>query len=481
MWARRPTGKAPRLRRIDSVNGPLRAAVYWGEERVVVDEIEERLTEDGTRRSGREARVASRSFPGRLGRRWPALVLLFLLYPIWRLSQPAPALEGEHAAPPPALAGVTLELVADGFREPVHVISPPGDERRLFVVEKAGRIIILKDGVRLERPFLDITSRVSTVNQEEGLLSVAFHPRYAQNRRFFVNFTDRQRATRIIEYRAREDDPDRADLRTSRPILRIPQPWRNHNGGHCLFGPDGYLWIGTGDGGAAGDPQDNAQNPGSLLGKILRIDVDGTDGAPYGSPPSNPLVEVAGARPEVWALGVRNPWRMAFDRETGDLYFADVGQNRYEEVNVVPVPTPAGGAAADPAASGGAGGANFGWDIVEGLGHCYGAADCDQTGLVPPVVEYGHDFGTSITGGHVYRGRALPELRGVYLYGDYVSGRLRSFRLQDGEAVDRWDWTDQLNPGRRIRNIASFGEDAAGEMYLVSHRGPIYRLARRPD
>lgn len=332
-------------------------------------------------------------------------------------------------------AELAVEPVARGLDAPVHLTAPAGDDR-LFVVEQEGRIRIIKGGRVLDRPFLDIARKVAS-GGERGLLSMAFHPRYRENGFFYVNYTDREGDTQIERYRV-SADPDVADSASVRPLLRIEQPYSNHNGGHVLFGPDGMLYIGTGDGGAGGDPHGHGQNRSSLLGKLLRMDVDAAE-----------------PRPEIWALGLRNPWRMAFDQPTGLLYIADVGQNRWEEINVQP---------ADRRDL------NYGWNRMEGA-HCYGLPVCRRAGLVEPLVEYSHDDGCSITGGVVYRGKRLPFLAGHYLYSDYCSGFLRSFRYVNGAVVERRQW-----PVGDLGSVYSFGEDAAGEVYIVSGNGTVYRL-----
>lgn len=344
---------------------------------------------------------------------------------------------------------VVVETVASGLSAPVHLAAPPGDDR-LFVVEQGGRIRIVDGGQLLATPFLDISDGV-TSGGERGLLSVAFHPDYAVNGRFFVDYVDDTGATRVEEY-AVTADPNVADPGSARTLLTVAQPYQNHNGGLIAFGPDGYLWIGMGDGGSGGDPDGNGQDPTTLLGAMLRIDVDG--GSPYGIPADNPFADGQGGAPEVWAIGLRNPWRWAFD--AGSLYIADVGQSMWEEVDV---------AAADAA------GLNYGWNIMEGS-HCYRSQSCDAAGLVLPVHEYSHDEGCSITGGHVYRGAALPELRGHYFYGDYCGGWVRSFRYDDGAATDHRSY-DLGSLG----NILSFGKDAAGELYVLTGTGTVFRLA----
>jgi glucose/arabinose dehydrogenase len=353
----------------------------------------------------------------------------------------------------PSTFSLTVAEIAAGLSAPLYLTSPAGDSR-LFVVEQAGRIRIIKNGTVLTKPFLDITSRVSS-GGERGLLSVAFHPSYRTNGFFFVNFTDLAGNTRVERF-AVSSDPDVADPGTSKLILTVVQPFANHNGGLNVFGPDGMLYIGMGDGGSGGDPFGNAQNRMTLLGKILRIDVD--HGDPYAIPFDNPFVAQLSARGEIWAQGVRNPWRFAFDRGSGLLYVADVGQDRFEEVDVVTA-TRAG--------------VNYGWNTMEGS-TCFLAATCDQQGLELPVLVYGHSNGAcSITGGYVYRGTAVPEITGRYFYSDYCAGFLRSFHYENGVAGEQRSW----DVGS-IGSITSFGEDATGELYLTSSNGRVYRLTR---
>jgi glucose/arabinose dehydrogenase len=378
---------------------------------------------------------------------------------------PAPtetAVPGPTATSPPSptptraperISSVRLVQVAGGFTRPTHVNH--AQDRRLFVVEQAGTIRIVNGDELLALPFLDVTDRVGSGALEQGLLSVAFHPAYPQNGRFFVYYTDRAGAVVVSEFAVSSDDPDRADPGGERIVLRVSQPYANHNGGQLQFGPDGMLYIGLGDGGSAGDPGGHGQNPGTLLGSILRIDVDGSE--PYGIPEDNPLVGQAGYRPETWVYGLRNPWRFSFDRLTDALYIADVGQNLLEEVNYQPAGSP--------------GGENYGWNILEASA-CYASQDCDPSGTVLPVSEYPHaGRHCSITGGHVYRGSEFTELWGNYFFGDYCSGVVWSLiRLPDGD----WLTTQLLESEYRI---SSFGEDVDGELYAVEQgSGLLLRL-----
>ncbi len=352
--------------------------------------------------------------------------------------------------------------IATGLSQPVDLTTPPGDTSRIFIVEKTGAIRIYRGGQVLSRPFLDISAQVSG-GSEQGLLSLAFHPGYAANGKFYVNYTDRAGDTRIVEYVV-SSDPDTASA-TKREILFVNQPYVNHNGGQVAFGPDGYLYIGLGDGGGGGDPDGNGQDLDALLGKILRIDVN--SGSPYAIPGDNPFQGQTGKRSEIWSYGLRNPWRFGFDRANGDLYIADVGQNIWEEIDYEPA---------------GTGGRNYGWNRMEGK-HCYPAnSGCDPSEFTLPVSEYDHQEGCSVTGGHVYRGTELPELAGTYFYGDYCSGLVRSFRISNGQAVDTMDWTPTLRTadGGEMRQLSSFGLDAGGELYLVLLDGEVYRLIRRP-
>ncbi|HLA77449.1 MAG TPA: PQQ-dependent sugar dehydrogenase [Vicinamibacteria bacterium] len=353
--------------------------------------------------------------------------------------------------------GLTTTLVGSGLSSPVDLQAPPGDRERVFVLEQAGRVRIFKKGNLLSAPFLDIASRVGS-GGERGLLGLAFHPRYAENGRFFVNYTDRSGDTHIAEFRAPAPAGDVADAASEKLVLFADQPYSNHNGGGLAFGNDGMLYVGLGDGGSGGDPQGNGQSLGSHLGKMLRLDVDG--GSPYRVPADNPFVNTSGARPEIWSYGLRNPWRFAFDRITGDLLIADVGQNAMEEIDL--------GVASRK------GGENYGWSVMEGS-RCYQpGSGCATVGLTLPVAEYSHGEGCSITGGVVYRGCRLPGYHGSYFYSDYCTPFVRSFRVESGRAVDLRDWTATL--GRGLSRPSSFGVDGDGEIYIVDHDGEIYKV-----
>jgi glucose/arabinose dehydrogenase len=333
----------------------------------------------------------------------------------------------------------------------VYLTAPGGDDR-LFVVEQPGRVRIMRGGALLSQPFLDITARVSS-GGERGVLSIAFHPDYATNGYLYASYTDLAGDTRVERYSVSPASPDLADPASAQLILSVAQPFANHNGGLVVFGPDGMFYVGLGDGGSGGDPHNNGQSMATLLGKLLRLDVDG--GTPYAIPAGNPFIRQAGARAEIWALGLRNPWRFAFDRVDGLLYVADVGQNQWEEISVVAANRP---------------GVNYGWRVLEGS-RCYGAATCSAQGLEQPVIEYSRDEGCSVTGGAPYRGSRIPGIVGHYFYSDYCTGFLRSFRYANGQAVDQRSW-DVGSLG----SVLSFGEDTAGELYVLSANGRVYRL-----
>jgi len=362
----------------------------------------------------------------------------------------------------PATTQLGIEAVVTGLSLPVFATHANDGSNRLFIVEKAGTIRILQDGALLTTPFLDITDRVGSSANEQGLLGLAFAPDYGESGHFWVNFTDRQGDTVIARFTVTED-PDTADPNSYHPVLQLDQPAPNHNGGMIAFGDDGMLWIGTGDGGAAGDRFNNGQNPNTLLGKMLRLDVTSDPEGDYIIPADNPWVNAdwngQTVRDEIWAVGLRNPWRYSFDRVTGDLWVADVGQNIWEEVNYTPAQS----------LTGTDGGFNFGWPIMEGT-HCYATQNCDQTGLLLPVAEYDHSGHCSITGGYVYRGAAYPQLYGVYLYGDYCSGRVWALS-PDGNG----GWQNPVAFDSSFV-LSSFAEDEAGELYLLDYNGSLNRL-----
>lgn len=386
-----------------------------------------------------------RSTPG-----WPTFPCAFVLAAAFAASgYPVSA-----AALPP----ITLQpVITTGLTSPVAITNAGDGSGRLFITEQAGTIRIWNGTALLPTPFLDIRSLVSCCG-EQGLLSVAFHPGYETNGFFYVDYTNVAGNTVIARYKV-SGNPNVADPSSASILLTILQPYANHNGGQLQFGADGYLYIGMGDGGSGGDPQNHAQNLNDLLGKILRIDVDG--GTPYAIPSTNPFVGVPNTRPEVWAYGLRNPWRFSFDRLSHDLYIGDVGQNLWEEIDFQPASSP--------------GGENYGWRLMEGF-HCYNpATGCDDGTLTLPVLEYGHNPSCSVTGGYVYRGSAIPQLYGVYLYGDYCSGIVWGATRDCSGA---WSTTVLIQPPI---NISSFGEDESGEVYLTHLGGAVYRIASTPD
>ncbi len=361
-----------------------------------------------------------------------------------------------------AATALTTVEVGSGFVDPIFVTSPPGDTARIFVVEQGGRIKIVENGSTLATPFLDIGSIISS-GGERGLLGLAFHPQYSENGYFFINYTDTNGDSHIARCKV-SSNPDIADQDSLTTILFVDQPFSNHNAGMLAFSPnDGYLYIGFGDGGDAGDPGNRAQDSTLLLGKMLRIDVTGTD--TYTIPPDNPFAGSATVENEIWALGLRNPWRYSFDRETGDLYIADVGQSSWEEIDFQP--------AGDP------GGNNYGWRLMEGT-HCYNPpTNCDPGGLTNPIYEYDHSPECSITGGYVYRGCAIPDLQGTYFFADYCSDNIWSFRYDGANLTEFTNRTAELAPNGSgsFQGIASFGEDAFGELYIAD-RGldAVYKI-----
>jgi glucose/arabinose dehydrogenase len=352
-------------------------------------------------------------------------------------------------------AAGSARLVRIGtFQSPLYVAAPPGDRRRVFVVEQGGKIYVLVQGKRVRRPFLDLSGDVVS-GGEQGLLSIAFAPDYKSSGRFYVDFTDRNGDTRVQQYRRSARNPNRASRSSRRPVLFVNQPYPNHNGGQLQFGPDQLLYVGLGDGGSEGDPQNRAQGLDSLLGKILRIDPKPAGG--YSSPPSNPFVGRSG-RDEIYTYGMRNPWRFSFDRKTGDLYVGDVGQDLYEEIDYAPKGTALG--------------LDYGWSCFEAKHGYKTSRRCPSPKF--PVLEYSHSAGgCSVTGGIVVRDPGLPSLAGRYVYGDYCAGNLRSFKIAQGKA------TNDRSLGLHIANLTSFGEDGRGRVYATSQDGPVYRLSKR--
>lgn len=355
---------------------------------------------------------------------------------------------------------LTLELVTSGLSAPVGIVNAGDGSGRLFVHERDGRIrVIVANGTLQAAPFVDLSDRIEA-GGERGLLGVAFHPDFATNRRLFVHYSHIGDGATVVSELTASADGSSADPASERVLLTIPQPYANHNGGQLAFGPDGYLYIGLGDGGSGGDPLGNGQNRQTLLGKILRIDMDGVHaaGKEYGIPSGNPYasggVSPGDGLPEIWAYGLRNPWRFSFDRSNGDLYIGDVGQGAWEEIDRQP--------------AGSRGGENYGWNAHEG-NHCFSEA-CDQVIAIAPIAEYSHDLGCSVTGGYVYRGTLQPQLAGVYLFGDYCSGTIFSVPADGGAHVPK----AVADTGRQI---SSFGEGEDGEIYLVDlGGGGLYRV-----
>ncbi len=344
---------------------------------------------------------------------------------------------------------ITLTKFSSGFNQPLQITNAGDGTNRLFVVEKAGIVKIISNGSILAKPFLNMTELVNAKGSEQGLLGIAFPPDFLKKRHFFISYTNKAGVgNTVIARYPLTTDSNIADANANTTVLNIPQPFINHNGGQIVFGPDGFLYIGTGDGGGSGDPSNNSQNPKSLLGKILRIDVE-YGISPYTLPRSNPF------KNEVWAYGLRNPWRFSFDRLTHEIYIADVGQNLIEEVNVQPA---------------GAARVNYGWNIMEGSS-CFKYKNCDRKGLTLPVSEYNHTDGDcSITGGYVYRGKQFKTLQGIYIYGDYCSGKIRGLRKNGS----RWESKVLLDTSYQI---SSFGEDEAGNIYFTDFAsGDIYKI-----
>ena len=355
----------------------------------------------------------------------------------------------------PNPADYSWQLFAEGFDQPVYLTHAGDGSGRLFVVEKQGQIWIMQNSQKLEKPFLDVQELISTRNSiqsERGLLSLVFHPNYPENGFFYIYYTDLQGDTVTARYQV-SDNPDIADPNSQQIIFQIEQPFANHNGGHLAFGPDGYLYISTGDGGSGGDPLGNGQDRLSFLGKMLRLNVDGQ--LPYQIPSDNPFITFSSARGENWAYGLRNPWQFSFDRATGDLFIGDVGQNTWEEINLLPAGTPGG---------------NLGWNRFEGS-HVFEGDDEEREGLIFPILEYQHAGGhCSVTGGYVYRGKLLPDWNGVYLFADYCSGVVWG-ALPDENGM----WQAQQLYDLDILP-ASFAEDQDGEIYLIDLNGSVFQL-----
>jgi len=361
------------------------------------------------------------------------------------------------------LSTVKLRLIKkwSGLTRPVYFTAARGDSGRAFVVEKAGRIRVIRNGKLLSRPYLDISSKVST-GYEQGLLGLAFAPDFKRSGRFYIDYTDTAGDTVVMRYYTPNPNSDRPTFK-SRVILKIDQPYATHNGGCLQFGPDGYLYIGSGDGGNAGDPENRAQNTGVLLGKILRIDTGDTGSSnrptTYSVPGSNPFVGTPGYRGEIWSLGLRNPWRFSFDRSAGHLWIGDVGQDGWEEIDFAPK---------------GVGGQNYGWKVLEGK-HAYppgSTLPTDTTPYTAPLTEVAHPTFESVTGGYVYRGRLYPKLRGVYLYADFITGKIWGMRRIPSVSTRQLADTSLM--------VSSFGESASGELYLCDYKnGAIYRVGTR--
>lgn len=358
----------------------------------------------------------------------------------------------------PASFTVGLEPFASGFQSPVYITGPDDGSGRLFVVEQPGTIRIIQDGETLDEPFLDVTGIVESGGSEQGLLSIAFPDDFADSGHFYIYYTARGDVgvgdNTIARYRVSDDDPSRADPESAEILMAVEDFRTNHNGGQLQFGPDGYLFAGLGDGGGQGDPDGNAQAPSTFLGSIVRIDPSADTGG-FAIPPDNPFAAGEDGAPEVWAWGLRNPWRFSFDRETGDLYIGDVGQGAIEEIDWLP--------------AGSTGGVNFGWSLFEGT-ECFASADCDPAGLVMPVAEYTHEFGCSVVGGYVYRGEQEATLRGVYLFADFCTGLIWGLGRDD---AGEWLLSEPVGTDY---NITSFGEDATGELYLLAMSGEVFRV-----
>ena len=371
-------------------------------------------------------------------------------------------------------------LIADGFKKPLFITSYPTNSNILYVMEQAGRIIVIENGKKLKQPFLDLKNQVvnpSRPGDERGLLGFAFHPNHTKNGKFYINYMNSDGYTVVSEFTVK--NKQRANHSSERILFDLKQPFSNHNGGHMAFGPDKYLYISIGDGGKSGDPNNAGQDLNSIFGKVIRIDVNQT---PYGIPKSNPYYGQENKRGEIWAWGLRNPWRFSFDRENGDLYIGDVGQNKWEEINYEP--------------GNSKGGINYGWRIME-ANHCYDPEEnCPKTDLTIPILEYPNDAnymrtltgmdqpdvdGCSVTGGYVYRGKKIKGLKGTYFFGDYCSGNIWTFKVKNGKAVEFQNRTEEINiaDGEFTNYISSFGEDADGELYIIDYNGGVYKIVEK--
>lgn len=392
------------------------------------------------------------------------LVLCFI--GIGLAACPAFLIAGSNALPfpgfPPPPVALALEQVVGELNRPVYLTAAPDVAERLFIVEQEGRILVHEAGALQKVPFLDLTALVGSIEGERGLNALAFHPDHSNNGFFYVGYTDTVGTTVFARYQRRVDNPLLADPGSAVIVLSIPQPENTHNGGMLAFGADGYLYLALGDGGGINDPDGNAQSLSTLLGKILRIDVDRA--MPYAVPPDNPFVGVAGAREEIWAYGLRNPWRMSFDRMTGDLWIADVGQFTMEEINFQSAESP--------------GGENYGWRVREGTICRPGETECDLPGAVDPLYAYARFATKAIAGGYVYRGQAIPDLSGTYFFSDIVSGLVFSLRRENDGTVTVASETQNLQDGQSLfADVVSFGEDGHGELYLVDNRGgTVYKM-----
>jgi glucose/arabinose dehydrogenase len=380
--------------------------------------------------------------------------ITFLFYCAVMLQGCSSDSTGSVVAPAPGALNLKLETIATGLSSPLYITSPAADTR-LFVVEQGGQIKIIQDGATLAAPFLDVSAKIFS-GGERGLLSLAFHPQYASNRQFYIYYTDPNGDITVERYRAAANNPNQADAASGTLVIRIPhRDYPNHNGGQLAFGSDGYLYISTGDGGGGGDPLGSGQSFTSLLGKLLRLDVSAE---PYRIPQTNPYAGLAARREEIWAYGLRNPWRFSFDSADSKLYIGDVGQVEREEINVADVNEA---------------GLNYGWNTTEGLS-CYSGAICDKTGITLPAIDHAHPGAVSITGGYVYRGSKIPDITGTYFYGDFGVGWVKSFVYRNGAATEQKDW-----PSLKVPNLASFGVDSVGELYVVSLAGTVYRIVQQ--